>query len=136
MTMNENLRKNDIFADNSGMTLIEVMVASMILLVGILSLALLQINAMKGNAAARKMTEASNAASDRIEQIMSEVWTDDAVGPSLVVGNHSATSGHYGISWQVADSGEGRSKTVNLTVNWTVEGDSKQISQVFVRTLN
>jgi len=123
-------------ANNNGMTLIEVMVAGVLLMVGVLSLALLQVHSMKGNAAARQMTEATNAASDRIEQIMSEVWTDDAVGTSLAVGNHSATADDYGLSWQVANSTDGRSKIVNLSVSWTVEGDSKQISQVFVRALN
>lgn len=142
MMMNERTEGMHSFEAQSGMTLIEVMVASVILVVGVLVLAQLQINAIKGNATARKMTEASNAASDRIEQIMSEVWTDTTVGSDLTVNDpsdsadfHSDTAGHYSVSWRVIDSNDGRSKTVNLTVGWADDGHSRQISQVIVRTL-
>ena len=123
------------FGDQSGMTLIEVMVACVILLVGILGLALLQVNAINGNAAARRVTEASNTVSDRIEQIMSGVWTGETVGADLAAGPHAATSGKYSVAWQVVDASDGGSKTVNVTVSWPESGRTRQISQVIVRTL-
>ena len=60
------------------MTLIELMVASVIFLVGILGLATLQVNAMKANMDAFKMTEGTILISDRIEQLAPEIQDLDA----------------------------------------------------------
>jgi len=139
--MTEPMRCTSCVENQSGMTLVEVMVASVILLVGLLGLALLQVHAMKGNASARKMTEASNLASDHIEQIMSEVWTDATIGSDLTANDpatpgdiHLSVAGGYTISWLVADASDLRSKTVDLQVNWSEDGRSHQVSQVVVRT--
>lgn len=135
------MRGTSIVKDQAGMTLIEVMVASVILLVGLLGLALLQVNAMKANASARKLTEASNFASDRIEQIMSAVWTEDTMGSVLSANDpdtegdiHTASGDGYTVNWLVTDASDNQSKTVNLTVLWTEEGRSHRVSQVVVRT--
>ena len=119
----------DAVTNQSGMTLIEVMVACVILMVGVLGLGILQIHAMKTNTAARRMTEATNVASDRIEQIMSNTWTH----PSLVKGAHAETQGGYRVSWNVANASNGRSKTVQVAVAWTVDGHPHRLTQVVVR---
>ena len=115
--------------NQSGMTLIEVMVACMILMVGVLGLGILQIHAMKTNVEARRMTEATNVASDRIEQVMSDTWTH----PSLAAGAHAEIKGGYRVSWNVANAGNGRSKTVNVAVAWSVDGRPHRLTQVVVR---
>lgn len=118
----------------AGMTLVEVMVASMIFLVGILGVASLQVQAMQANADAFKMTEGAITIGDRIEQVMSARWTDTYTAPELAAGAHTETVGHYTVSWDVTDATHGRSKTVDLTVGWSTAGDAHEISQVVVRT--
>ncbi|SCY68748.1 hypothetical protein [Desulfoluna spongiiphila] len=117
-----------------GTTLIEVMVASVVLLVGLLGIAALQIHAMRANANAFNMTEGAVTIGDRIEQVLSETWTDKTTGGDLAEGPHTSTEGDYTVTWQVEDSDNGRSKTVNLNVSWGSGDDSHSISQVMVRT--
>ncbi|VVS94960.1 PilV family protein [Desulfoluna spongiiphila] len=117
-----------------GTTLIEVMVASVVLLVGLLGIAALQIHAMRANANAFNMTEGAVTIGDRIEQVLSETWTDKTTGGDLAEGTHTSTEGDYTVTWQVEDSDNGRSKTVNLNVSWGSGDDSHSISQVMVRT--
>ncbi|WP_300674012.1 prepilin-type N-terminal cleavage/methylation domain-containing protein [Desulfoluna sp.] len=139
--MNESAKEKSLFHDQSGMTLIEVMVASVILLVGILGLALLQVQAMKGNASARRMTEASNASSDRIEQIMSAVWTDNVLSADLTKNDpdtagdiHLSVRDGYTVTWLVTDATDSQSKSIDLRVGWMEDGRSHQVSQRVVRT--
>jgi prepilin-type N-terminal cleavage/methylation domain-containing protein len=55
----------------SGFTLIEVMIAIAVLVIGILSLYTMQISSIQGNSTANQLTTASNLALDQIEQILS-----------------------------------------------------------------
>lgn len=55
----------------NGFTLIEVMIAIAVLVIGILSLYTMQISSIQGNSTANQLTTASNLALDQIEQILS-----------------------------------------------------------------
>jgi len=116
-----------------GTTLIEVMVATVVLMVGILGIAALQIHAIRANARAFNMTEGATTIGQRIERVLSETWTDTTTGGDLAVGTHTMTEGDHTITWVVADATNGRSKTINLNVRWGSGSDSHSISQVMVR---
>lgn len=58
-----------------GFSLIEVLVALVILAVGLLGLAMFQITAIKGNAIASKWTVATELAQDRLERFRHASWT-------------------------------------------------------------
>jgi type IV pilus modification protein PilV len=58
-----------------GFSLIEVLVALTILAVGLLSLALLQVTAIKGNAGASKSTIAMDLAQAKLELFRRDAWT-------------------------------------------------------------
>ncbi|MFK5950519.1 MAG: prepilin-type N-terminal cleavage/methylation domain-containing protein [Methylococcales bacterium] len=53
-----------------GFTLIEILIALVILSVGILGVGAMQLTSIKGNSKARQISEASNLAADRIELFM------------------------------------------------------------------
>ena len=119
-----------------GFTFIELMVGSVIFLVGILSLATLQINAMRTNSAARSMTEATTIASDRIERLMTETWTDRIVGPDLAPGSHAETVGGCDVVWEVTDSEDGRCKTLDLVITWQDSAGAHRLGYMAARVLN
>jgi len=62
--------------DNSGFTLIEVIISLGVLSVGILALFSMQTMGIKGNSTAYRVTEASTWAADRVEEIVSLDYKD------------------------------------------------------------
>lgn len=62
-----------------GFTLIEVMVALSVLTIGILSLHLMQLTSIKGNASANRMSTKTAYVSDRLEQILFLAYGDSII---------------------------------------------------------
>lgn len=62
--------------NNQGFTLIEVMIAIMVLVIGLLGAGAMQLSSTQGNANASNMTEATNLAMEQIENILSWDATD------------------------------------------------------------
>lgn len=95
----------------SGFTLIEVMIAIAVLVIGILSLYTMQISSIQSNSTANQLTTASNLALNQIEQILSWEATDsrlnnnENVTPTAPVvipnspADNSTISGIYTIYW-------------------------------------
>lgn len=120
-------------ANRNGFTLIEVMIAIIIFAIGILAVITMQSTSVGGNANARYISEASNSAADRVEQIANAAYTDasltdtdgngaagldnhqccpgskdpwgNAVASCTQIADHCATNGvNYGLYWNVADN--------------------------------
>jgi len=76
--------------DDSGFTLIEVMVAIMVLVIGLLGAGMMQLNSITRNSESFNMTEATNLALNQIEQILSWDFNDvrltDTTGTPHVAG--------------------------------------------------
>ena len=116
---------------NKGFTLLEVMIALVILSVGLLGLAALQLVSIKNNAFSSEMTYATMLAQQHAEILKSRAFTDG----DLTEGDHSATGSskgvQYTVAWNVTDNTPDTDmKTINLTVQWTSlrQGDSSQTS--------
>ena len=87
MSKKQTIPKLKVCNNNQGFTLIEIMIAMVIFVVGMLSVAAMQTSATKGNNTANRSTRAFTWCSDRMEVLMSLPYND----PSLDEGEHSNT---------------------------------------------
>lgn len=125
----------DHITNQKGITLIEVMIAMVILGMGLLSVGVLQTSNMAQNTSSKKSTEGYNWITDRIERLLIE---DYSSGVDLTVGNHTPDSDDstmilpYTMEWDVANSSTiNNAKEVTVSIEW----NGSEIANVsFVRT--
>jgi prepilin-type N-terminal cleavage/methylation domain-containing protein len=101
---------------SAGFTLIEVIIAISLLAVGMLTVASMQVSAITGNAQANRVTEATTAAQDKLEELMALPYTDT----DLTNGQHADTDPPYDRAWTITDNPGGVTNTKRITV--TVSG--------------
>ena len=101
---------------SKGFSLIEVMIALVILAVALLALAGLMITTTKNTSFGGHMTEAATFAQDKLEQLRASPWAAIIAGADTAVG---ATGISYARSWTVADNPNGDQRWVTITMNWT-----------------
>lgn len=85
--------------NEKGFTLIEALVAMVILVIGILSLYTMQTTSVRGNATAFGLTSAATWATERIERLFTDTYADidsDSVG-------ETSPDGRYTVTWEVED---------------------------------
>jgi type IV pilus assembly protein PilV len=107
---------------SQGFTLIEVMIAMVILAVGLLSLMTMQIVSIRANAFSSEMTYASMLAQSRLEQIRNMSYT--SINPGTVTDTVPASASTKGMAYAVETKVEDNlpatdMKTITLTINWT-----------------
>ncbi len=113
--------KKKIYRKQSGFTLIEVMIALVILAVGLLALMTMQIVSIRANAFSSEMTYAAMLAQSRLEQIRN--MTYDSISTGTVTDTVSASDTTKGTAYDVETKVEDNTpatdmKTVTLTVKW------------------
>lgn len=139
-----------------GFTLLEVIISISILTIGLLAVASMQVSAIRGNASAYGITEATSWASDQVEKLMvlpynhsemvdtDEDGTDEDVNgdgvdddggsfglehAAATTADHHLTRGKYTVYWNIAvDADADDTKTVNVIVTWTDHGIQKRVS--------
>jgi len=97
-----------------GFTLVEVLVALVILSVALLALAGLMVRTTRNNSFGGHMTEAATFAQDKLEELKAVSWVAIVPGSDRKMGNNGID---YDRSWNVAVNGN--LKTVNMTINWS-----------------
>jgi Tfp pilus assembly protein PilV len=125
--------------DARGASLVELMVALMVLAVGILAMAQLFPAGNRSQLKDRMMTSASLFAQEKVEQLTPKTWSD----PDLANGRHPAgtaveqlgTSGKWGRFYQVETLAAplDNLKRVTVTVNWTFMGNRSVTTTTYVR---
>ncbi|WDP90962.1 MAG: prepilin-type N-terminal cleavage/methylation domain-containing protein [Desulfobacter sp.] len=75
--------------DNSGFTLIEALIAMMVLSIGILALSTMQISSVEGNATANRLTIADTVAGDCYEHLLSLPYDHDSLDGEAKSNPHS-----------------------------------------------
>ena len=126
--------------NEKGYSLIEVLIAIVVLGIGILALATLQLSSIKGNAFSQHLTEANAITQNEMERLVSLQLTD----PDLTSGNHTTTvtggaagSTSYAVLWNVQlDTPITNTKRINLTTTWNESGVQHSVQMSFIRSLN
>ena len=117
-----------------GFTLIEVLIVITIFSIGILAVAAMQMTSTKGNASARRMTEASALAEKQIENLMLLPYDHADLDPTH--NPHVSAQGPYSVNWNVTEidldpNGTNDSKEVNVTVSWRYAGQ-RNLSMLYI----
>jgi type IV pilus modification protein PilV len=99
-----------------GFSLIEVLIALVILSIALLGMASLMSSATKYNASGGRLTEATTLAQDKLEILRITPWIKIGNGVDPVIAGSTGTN--YSRSWLVASNADDTLKTVNLTVGW------------------
>ena len=118
-----------------GFTLIEVLIVLAIFSIGILAVAAMQVTSTKGNASARRITEATALAENQIENLMQLSYDHADLNPAN--NPHQSIQGPYTVNWNVTEidldaDGTNDSKTVNVAVNWSYGRDRSVSIQYIV----
>ena len=74
-----------IFKDQNGLTLVEVLMAKAIFLIGILAFLMMQIKAIDTNSSARSVTENYTWAMDKIEELLALEYTMMTLAAAIIL---------------------------------------------------
>jgi prepilin-type N-terminal cleavage/methylation domain-containing protein len=94
--------------ENKGFTLMEVLIAIVVLSVALLALAGLQIVSIRGNSFGNHMTEALTLAKDKMEERKNAEWDQIA----------DESGDHQIYHWACSVTQSDKIKTVTVTVTW------------------
>jgi type IV pilus assembly protein PilV len=124
------LIKQKMQMDIKGFTLIEVLIVMTIFSIGILAVAAMQMTSTKGNASARRMTEAIAFAENHVENLMRLPYGHADLNPTN--NPHVSSQGPYSVNWNVTEidldtDGTNDSKKINVTVSWRY-GQDRNVS--------
>lgn len=130
--------------NKGGFTLIEVLIALAVFSIGILAVGGMQISAIKGNARARSLTEATTMAADRMEKLIQLPSNDPALTAGMYtpravsdgidnnrngIIDEPGETGDIAISWAITDNGVlAHCKTIVVTITWIQGGRSNRFS--------
>ena len=114
--MNEAIKKPN------GFTLIEVMAGLIILAIGILGIAAMQITAIKGSYFSSNVTQATFFAQDRLEFLKNLPYHDSNLSSGQYNEGKISTS-IFSREYDVAEDIGNSMKTITVTVRWTDRGN-------------
>jgi type IV pilus assembly protein PilV len=106
------------FKDAEGFTLLEVMITVVILAIGLLGLAGLQIVAIKGNSFGQQMSVASTLAQNQLEELRQTAYSSLSDGFDTYIDQVNGVT--YNRAWDVIpDVNHPDWMRVEVTISWT-----------------
>lgn len=117
--------------DQAGFTLIEILIAVVVLTIGLLSANAMQVSTIQGNSQANRISESSNWAGDKIENLLGldyddpDLDDDDGDGTDQDGDDDGVDDdgGNFGLDEIVNPDGSETSADGNYTVSWNVAVD-------------
>ena len=131
----------------AGFTILEVMIVIGILSFGLLSLAAMQIQAMKGSDRGRHATNAAAIAENKMELLQQDAWASigvtggfipdpvDPIETNIVqLDDGTSVERSYSVSYQVTDLQATFTRALDVQVSWTEEnGKARSITLSSIR---
>lgn len=117
--------------NKKGFTLIEVLIATLVLAIGLLSLATLAGTVIRGNAFSNKMTTATTLAQDKMEEIKGLGY--DNAGTAAGTENYGSIAGYVAykrVATVATDSPATGMKTVTVTASWDADAHSVALKTI------
>jgi type IV pilus assembly protein PilV len=108
---------NPLIRNEDGFTLVELMITLVILSIGLVALAGLQISAIKGNTFSKRMTAAVSIANQKLEQLKDTAYANIVSESSTQVTQSNMT--FYRQVTVTNNTPLANTKTVNVTVTWS-----------------
>jgi type IV pilus modification protein PilV len=116
----------------SGFTILEVLVAISILVVGLLGVASMQVSAIRGNYFSSNTTLALTLAEDKMEELMIAQYDTVATTDEGMIDETGQTGNDFHRTWTVTDDSPiTNTKTVTVTVGW--QNDDHQVTLTSIR---
>ena len=129
------IRKVEPFADSKGFTMIEVLIAMAIFLIGFLAVGAMQMSSVNGNAKARMRTEATAIAAQHAEKFLGMNF--DNIDGSLA--DYPIIQGPYTIEppeivsrTDTPELTATNNRTINITVQWKQKGKDRSVTYSLV----
>ena len=117
--MDEEMRK---FSNDKGFTLIEVMIAIFILVVGLLGVAGVAVTVINGNAFSKEITTATTLAQDKMEELKNTRYSNITSGSDTQESIYTRT-------WtSTPDSPAAGMKTIDVTVQFQWKGTAHNVT--------
>lgn len=117
---------------DAGYSLIELMIAMLILAVGVMGIWGMQGAAIRGNTTARKTTDTAALGSDQLEKLMRLPYDDAVLAPGTTT---TRNEGIYTVAWTVSplDVPITNVKTVTITASWMEAGQQRSVTYVYYK---
>lgn len=130
--MGQKRRPLNLSPGNAGYTLMELMIALMILAVGVMGIWSMQGVAIRSNATAKKVTDTAALGSDQFEKLMRLAYDDAVLTPGTTT---TRNEGKYTVTWSVSAANVPISniKTVTVVASWTEAGQQRSVSYVYYK---
>ncbi len=106
--------------NSKGFTLLEILMAVIILSISLLALAGLMSLTTRNNSYGNHVTEAATFAQDKLEELRAVPWANIVTGNDLRKGS---TGINYSRNWNVAPNAADSLRTVTVTINWNDRTD-------------
>ncbi len=116
--------EDDKSISQQGFTLIEVLIAMVILGIGIMSITALQVDSVGRNSGSKRQSQSYTWAMDQVERLLSLPYTDADLtvqgNPATIGDGHTVARAPYTVEWDVTDNGAQvtNSRLVNVFVRW------------------
>jgi type IV pilus assembly protein PilV len=110
------MKAKQLLCPNAGFTLIESMLTMVILSIGMLALAGLQVSALRGNALSRRMATAISVAEGKLEQVKNTFYANIQAEAATQI---TASNLNFTQQVTVTNGPLANTKTVSVIVSWS-----------------